>query len=392
MTDFFTEEEVRANVAAGGGAEVKDDDDKTSEERIDWLRSKGIQIDIPGERKTKKVLEAADMRVVKCVRVPCDEKQALEEVDIHIDKNGFGDQLLQALKPNFSTKDASAFNMDILKETAAKQFGNQDVKVTEDILARMVENSTVEVFNLDHPCAANKYEGVAIYLDEASQLKALPPNRRATQIARECGFQDVPLAGDVYLARTAMTRKSAADGKPVLVDVKLRNADFTLDDINSNGWMKGAEGRNYEAKAASGQIDMSGDSLKKTSGDSGATWDSRGLKWSETMTSMDVIFSMRAWADMNWEGGQANPLFPTKLTSAYFKQTCKVVFGHTSLKILTKAVPATVYLDVTLSKGVEVDDCTYTLSVGPTGECEVEISMEKASKGLWTQLHASPTI
>jgi len=377
MTEFISEEEIRANVAADGGTEAVVDDDKTSEERIDWLRSKGIQIDIPGERKAKKMINPNDIRIVKCVRIPCDNKQPLEEVELQVDKTGFGDQLLQALKPSFAVKDTSAFNMDILKETAAKQFGNQDIKISDDILASMCENSSVEVFNLDHPCAANKYEGVAVYLDEASQLKALPPNKRATQIARECGFQDVPLAGDVYLGRTAMKGKS---------DAVLTNVDFTLEDVNSNGWMKGAEARNYEAKAASGQIDMSGDSLKKVSGDSGGSWDSRGLKWTETMDTMDVVFSMRAYADMTWEGGQANPLFPTKLTTAYFKQTCKVMFGHTSVKILTKDTPAHVYLDVTLFKGVELDDCTYTLSTDAGGECEVEISMEKSGKGLWGKL------
>jgi hypothetical protein len=376
MTDFVSEEEMRANVAVDGGTEVPDDN-KTSEERIDWLRSKGIQIDIPGERKAKKVMNPTDLRIVKCVRIPWDDTQPLEEVEIQVDKTGFGDQLLQALKPNFVVKDTSAFNMDILKDTAAKQFGNQDIKISDDILASMCENSSVEVFNLDHPCAANKYEGVAVYLDEASQLKALPSNKRATQIARECGFQDVPLAGDMYLGRTAMKGTS---------DAKLTNVDFTLGDINSSGWMKGAEGRNYEAKAASGQIDMSGDSLKRTSGDSGANWDLMGLKWTETLTTMDVVFSMRAWADMNWEGGQANALFPTKLTTAYFKQTCKVVFGHASVKILTKDSPAHIYLDVALFRGVELDDCTYTLSAGPSGECEVELSMEKASKGLWERL------
>ena len=377
MTDFVSEETIRANMAADAGNEVVPDDNKTSEERIDWLRSKGIQIDIPGERKPKNLINPTNLRIVKCVRIPCDDKQPLEEVELQIDKTRFGDQLLQALKPNFAVNDTSTFNMDILKDTAAKQFGNQNIKITDDILASMCENSSVEVFNLDHPCAANKYEGVALYLDETSQLKALPPNRRATQIARECGFQEVPLAGDMYLGRTAMEGKS---------DAKLTNIDFTLKDINSSGWMKGAEGRNYSAKAASGLIDMSGESLKKTSGDSGANWDSMGLKWTETLTTMDVVFSMRAWADMNWEGGQANPLFPTKLTIAYFKQTCKVLFGHQSVKILTKDLPAHIYLDLVLFKGVEVDDCTYTLSTGSSGECEVEISMEKASRGLWERL------
>ena len=39
------------------------------------------------------------------------------------------------------------------------------------------------------------------YLDEASQLKRLPSNSRAVAIAGLCGYDNVPLCGDIYLGK-----------------------------------------------------------------------------------------------------------------------------------------------------------------------------------------------
>ena len=39
------------------------------------------------------------------------------------------------------------------------------------------------------------------YVDEASGLKSLPPNPRATGLARLCGYHAVPFFGDVFLGR-----------------------------------------------------------------------------------------------------------------------------------------------------------------------------------------------
>ncbi len=357
----------------------------TPEERIDWLRSKGIQIDLPGEKRTKSSIGGKDLRIVKVVRIPCDESKKMEELELQVEKAVYGDQLLQTLKPWFQAKGASSFNMDMLKETAAKQFGNSGIKISEDILQSMAEYGSVEAFTLDQPVAANGYQGVAFYLDEASQLKSLPPNKRATQIARECGFIDVPLSGDIYLGRTVILDKNGNNIKNEsnLNQSKLTNIDFNLADVSSSGWMKGAESRNYAAKAAVGQIDMTGTNTQESTGSD--RWDDNGVKWSETKSTMDITFSLKAWAEARRLTGEETNSLP--LTIAQFKQQCKVLFTHNSVKILSKASPVTTFLDIMLCKGIETHECTYTLTAGAGGGCEVEISLGKASSGLWNKLY-----
>jgi hypothetical protein len=370
MSDFVSDP-VKEDLVA------KDlDPEQTPEERIEWLRSKGILIEIPGERKAKPKA-ATDVRKVKVVRIPCDEKEPMQELDIEIDNTRFGDQLLEQLRPFVLAKSTGEFDMEVMKQTAAKQFGSADINITEDLLRSLQDQGGVETFTLDQPCEDNNHMGVALYLDEASQLKCLPANRRASQIAQQCGFLNVPLAGDVFLGRTSLTRGGGPEGG------KVTNANFRLPDVDSGGlWMRGAESRNYAAKAAAGQIDMSGDSLPKVTNSSGDVWDTQGLKWTETATTMEVVFSLGAWAKLPSLDGKPK----IALTPAEFKKQCKVTFAHKSVRIINRD-SGTTLLDLNLHKGVETDDCTYTLTAGPDGgACEVEISLEKAARGLWGKL------
>jgi hypothetical protein len=50
--------------------------------------------------------------------------------------------------------------------------------------------------------ASNKHCGVYIYLDEVGMLKGLPPNRRASGIAKTCGFDDAQFFGGVSVCST----------------------------------------------------------------------------------------------------------------------------------------------------------------------------------------------
>ena len=54
--------------------------------------------------------------------------------------------------------------------------------------------------------ASNKHCGVYIYLDEVGMLKGLPPNRRASGIAKTCGFDDAQFFGGVYVYSTNCLR------------------------------------------------------------------------------------------------------------------------------------------------------------------------------------------
>ena len=51
------------------------------------------------------------------------------------------------------------------------------------------------MFPLARPHQSNGFLAVSIYLDEAGQLKRLPPNRRAAGLANLCGFKNVPFVG-----------------------------------------------------------------------------------------------------------------------------------------------------------------------------------------------------
>ena len=67
--------------------------------------------------------------------------------------------------------------------------------------------SSVETFPLSHPSVVNNQRRVLLYLDEAGQLKKLPPNPRASGIAAMCGFENVPFAGDMFIGRVVVGPK-----------------------------------------------------------------------------------------------------------------------------------------------------------------------------------------
>lgn len=59
--------------------------------------------------------------------------------------------------------------------------------------------------------ASNKHCGVYIYLDEVGMLKGLPPNRRASGIAKTCGFDDAQFFGGFYVCLRKNTIHHAMD-------------------------------------------------------------------------------------------------------------------------------------------------------------------------------------
>ena len=158
-------------------------DEQSQEERIEWLRARGVEIDLKDYDKQPKRKVPSNTRVVKIVKVPYDERKPYEEVSIPCDDDITGDQLQNLLRVYFSSLDGD-IDMDIMRETAKKQFGNESVAVREDTLRSLGRQGAVEVFPLAHPCVQNGYHKVSFYLDEIGQLKHLAPNPRATAFAQ----------------------------------------------------------------------------------------------------------------------------------------------------------------------------------------------------------------
>lgn len=70
---------------------------------MQWCR--GIEIDIPGERKQDKLAEAT-ARSIRIVKIPCKSSEAYSQLDIPVNDNANSDQLITALKPFFVSSES----------------------------------------------------------------------------------------------------------------------------------------------------------------------------------------------------------------------------------------------------------------------------------------------
>jgi hypothetical protein len=87
------------------GTSSSEDGDMTQEQRIGWLRERGVLIDLKSKAGTKTAAPteddcsgAEDMDTLVVVMVPADDAQPCEEVRIRVKRGRSGDQLLECLK------------------------------------------------------------------------------------------------------------------------------------------------------------------------------------------------------------------------------------------------------------------------------------------------------
>lgn len=227
---------------------------------INWLRERGVQIDIPSSRKQPSQPVDPNLdRPITIVKIPADNKKPYEEVTISINDGIAGDQLINLLKPCFLGTGSETISNAALEKASEHllQSTSQDTpsssddssildkspEVQKSTLLNMFENQGhVEAFSLTRPAASNQWKSVALYLDEGGQLKGLPSNSRASSIAAACGYEGVALAGDVYVARRFQ-------------EGAIRHVSLSLTEVDSSaGWMQAAHRDNYAHGAAHGQV------------------------------------------------------------------------------------------------------------------------------------------
>ena len=207
------------------------------------------------------------------------------------------------------------------------------------------------MFPLSRPHESNNFYAVSIYLDEAGQLKNLPPNKRATGIAALCGFKDVPFVGDIYIGRLSVKGGN------------LNNVDFLLEEMKSDAnWLQGVEKQNYEYGVATNQVSMESDETRNSSvGEMGGIDVEKGYSWTETQDSIDI-----------------NVKTPEEVKTSKHIQ---VKFHSKKCSISSKVSDWT--LELELYQSVSTDDCTWTFN---TSDSMLELSMEKTSGVIWGQL------
>jgi len=326
------------------------DTEETSEERIAWLRKRGVVIEMPGERGKASVAPSPDPDnavPVTCVLIPCDDNQPYQEVSVTTYKDKDGDQFLQQLKPFFSS-DSSKLDDKLLQEAASKQFGNQELpSISKQTVEKFAGEGSVETFPLSQPYRDLESNGVSIYLDEAGQLKGLRSNRRASELAALCGFEAVPFVGDVLVGRVHLDKVKG-----------LQNASFRREEVDSGAnWLKGVVSSNYQHGIETNKVGMSDSSAptERTNKEGNCTW--RDIPGEDIV---EVMYTM-----------------PEDITH----KDIVVKFSHKEVIIKQKSNITHVLLHLKLRKEVTADECTWT--VASHSKRVIDISLCKASSGAW---------
>lgn len=328
-------------------------EDASQEERIAWLRKRGVVIEMPNE-KTKAGTSSSTgdqgndpslLVPVVCVRIPCNDSLPYEEVVVNTTKGSDGDQFVQLLRPYFSSNSV-ALDDEVLQAAAAKQFGSQALPtIGKKSVEKLAREGSVETFTLSQPYLESGNKGVTVYLDEAGQLKGLPHNRRASALAQLCGFDAVPFAGDVFVGRI---HYSSTKG--------IQNVDFCLNEVDSGAeWMKGVVSNNYQHGIRTNKVGMQENNAPTVHSDP-----AKNYTWQELQgeDSVEVLFT---------------------LPEAISHKEIVVKFASTEVKIHRKGKSSEIFLYLKLKHAIEVDECTWTLSTSNKGVIDITLCKKDGS-------------
>jgi hypothetical protein len=356
----------------------KDDDDfRSTQEREQWLRDRGVLIETAEDRKAADdnrlglapifqqltlSMDADDdtSEGVKFVWVPQDTTKPMATVTMPITSitatttsipGAGGDAFPTFLKPYFA--DRKSIDASLLQDQATKHFAGGDLqqlaqgKISAASMNSVAAQGSVETFCLVHPADTNHYTGVYIYLDELGLLKKLPVNDRATAIAAACGYNPPPIFyGDVFLGR-------------VTTVPKMTNLNFIsgVDTDRGAAWMRRAVSENLAWQQAANQVSGTvGASQPAHKGTDGNVAQEANFSWTQEDDDVEVT------VPLDLDGA---PAVNKKLLKVIFKPK-KVQVQYDKKEIAT----------IMLYSAIDVDGCTWTVD-----KESVIITVEKADPG-----------
>ncbi|KAL7461702.1 hypothetical protein ACHAXS_002116 [Conticribra weissflogii] len=397
-------------------------DGMTPEEREQWLRDRGVQIETFSDRQKLESLMSNNKQDrplsiveqiqrlslnnrnhdegIKFVYLPHDTSkkiatiilpQRLVEVlgpagDIiptyvksffadgkSIDEELFRDQVA---KQNLVGGDLDKFAAAVKAKNAEHSKDIEEKKsfpsatLSSSALANATISGSVETFPLVRPSSTNKFQGVYIYLDEVGMLKNLPLNQRASQLAQRCGYHPAPnFYGDVFVGRVAS--QSLSKGF-------LHNIDLEKEDVidTTKEWMVRAPQENVawqqslnEVTGKKGELQPSlagteGVAVQVNKGSDGSSW---SYSWLQNEDEVELTIPL---------------LKNEEEVKKVSKTSVKVTFMHQ--KISVKYENNTV-LDLDLYSKVDVEGCTWTID-----KSNLIVTCEKAETGgIWPRLELS---
>jgi len=297
------------------------------------LRERGVIVEEPAGRRP-----AGSGAPFKYVRIPADDSLSCEE---RTAAKSAGDALPLVLGPEFAG-DAGVTDAQLMAQAA--QMGQA---VSADAMRAVMAKGGAETFRLAVPTDANGREAVYAYLDEASALKGLPKNERASALAQRCGFPaSCVFCGDIFVGRQKWHKGG-----------KVENIDFNLHDLETSAlWARRAEVENLEFQKET-QPEEHARAQEGAGPSAPASGTGDGYTWRDENDELEVV---------------------VQVNKGTGKKDVKVEFRKQEVRV-TKPVS----LSLKLFKPVDVDGCNWTL-----GDGTIILTLEKASAAPWPQLLA----
>ena len=165
-------------------------DDMSPEDRLAYLRERGVEVDLPEDRKAEAAKKAAAAAAsggapFRYVYIPQAEKEPVVELQAAA---GDRDVLVPLLTPHFAT-DAAMDEMVVRRESLARlkgmvvggaAAGGEGLTApSSETLRSLAEGGACEAYPLCMGSPDNNYTDVKLYIDEVGTLRGRPRNSRA---------------------------------------------------------------------------------------------------------------------------------------------------------------------------------------------------------------------
>ena len=394
---------------------TENENNLTPEEREQWLKDHGIQVETPSDRRqaesilsgcgtTKErppsiVDQVQNLSIsssdnveegIRFVYIPHDTSKPLSTLTLPkrlVDALGpSGDIIPTYVKSFFADGleiDDSLFNEQLSKQnlmggdldkfasaaTDNKTTPSMD-KLTSTALKSVTTSGSVETFPLVRPSSTNNNQGVYIYLDEVGLLKKLRNNTRASALAQQCGYHPAPnFYGDIFVARVS--------SKNYLHNIDIKKEEVT---DKTQEWMLRAPQENIAWQQALNEATgRQGEIQQNHAGTEGVAVQVEGFdeddkcsySWLQNEEELEITISLTK--KINDEGGTNKKVNKSLIKVSFLAQKITVKYGGESI------------LEVIPYSKLDVDGSTWTLD-----NANLVITCEKASEGeIWPRLELS---
>ena len=322
----------------------------TEEERVKFLRDRGVEVVMPGEGISDSVATVTG-EVFEYVFIPASESEPIQTLSASQGATA-ADVLPGLLKSSWKAHSNLSMDDDVVRRETRGRLdnlmvagGGVDVRAPSAAAmeAAAAEGST-EVVPLSQPSATTNNLGVRLYIDEVGVLRNLPLNPRATALAARVGFADMRIHGDAYVGRV---RTVPSGG--------LRNVSVCAAELQKGAWIDEALASNHNLFTKA-QADGAKDGSEGGSGEN--------YRWTQTEEDVEVCVKI-----------------PPEV--AKDKKLIKVSYGSSGDALVVHAGPLPLVTLMPLFDKVRPDDCSWTVDKVAS---ELIVTMEKVNERQWAAI------